>query len=495
MAKKRLAIIGAGLGSLSAAIRLANAGFDVDVFEQNDDAGGKAGSLVFNGFRFDTGPSLLTMPNVLKELFNECGENLQDHIHLKKLDVICKYFYPDGAVVNAFSDINQFGKDIERSTHDTYKSLKNYFSYCKTIYDLTAELFLYKSPQQASTYLSMKAVSTLFQIKSIDPFRTVHQANSLFFRDRKIIQLFDRYATYNGSNPYLAPATLNIIPHVEYTMGSFIPEDGIYSISIALRQLAENKGVNFYFNSKVERIEIKRKSVKGIVLGGKFYSYNVVLSNTDVLTTYKNLIDVDSKKVIDKLSKHDLSTSALVFYWGVKGRHEQLEIHNILFSQDYKNEFDDLFTKKVIHGDPTIYVYISSKYKPSDAPKDCENWFVMINTPANINQNWEEEVKRFRKIILEKIKKVLSVDIEEKIVAEKILTPLDLENRTGSYQGSIYGISSNDRFAAFLRHPNFSKDISGLYFCGGSVHPGGGIPLVILSGKIASDMIRKKYSK
>lgn len=495
MAKKRIAVIGAGLGGLSAAIRLANAGFDVDVFEQNDDAGGKAGSLVFNGFRFDTGPSLLTMPNVLKELFGESGENLQDHIHLKKLDVICKYFYPDGAVISAFSDINQFGKEIERSTHDKHKSLKNYFNYCKTIYDLTAELFLYKSPQQASTYLSMKAVSTLFQIKSIDPFRTVHQANSLFFRDNKIIQLFDRYATYNGSNPYLAPATLNIIPHVEYSMGSFIPQDGIYSISIALRQLAENKGVNFYFNSEVERIEIKRKSVKGIVLGGKSYSYNVVLSNNDVLTTYKNLIDVDSKKVIDKLSKHNLSTSALVFYWGVKGKHEQLEIHNILFSEDYKNEFDDLFSNKVIHRDPTIYIYISSKYKPSDAPKDCENWFVMINTPPNINQNWDEEVKRFRKIIIEKIKKNLSVAIEEKIVVEKILTPLDLENRTGSYQGSIYGISSNDRFAAFLRHPNFSKDISGLYFCGGSVHPGGGIPLVILSGKIASDMIRKKYSK
>lgn len=494
MAKKRIAIIGAGLSGLSAAIRLVNDGFEVDVFEQNNDAGGKAGSLVLSGFRFDTGPSLLTMPHVLKELFSECGENLQDYIHLKKLEVICKYFYSDGTIINAFAVVNSFGKEIERSTQDNHNNLKNYFSYCKTIYDLTAELFLYKSPQQASTYLSMKAVSTLFQIKSIDPFRTVHQANSLFFRDKRIVQLFDRYATYNGSNPYLAPATLNIIPHVEYSMGSYIPQDGIFSISKALKQLAENNGVNFYFNSKVEKIEIKNKSVKGIVLEGKSHPYDVVLSNTDVLTTYKNLIDVNSKKVIDKLSKHDLSTSALVFYWGIKGNHNQLEIHNILFSEDYKKEFDDLFSNKSIHGDPTIYIYISSKYKPSDAPKDCENWFVMINTPPNINQNWNEEVKRFRKIILEKIKNVLSIDIEGNIIGEKILTPVDLEKRTGSYCGSIYGISSNDRFAAFLRHPNFSKDIAGLYFCGGSVHPGGGIPLVILSGKIASDMIKKKYS-
>jgi phytoene desaturase len=277
-------------------------------------------------------------------------------------------------------------------------------------------------------------------------------------------------------------------------MGSYIPQDGIFSISRALKQLAENKGVNFYFNSKVEKIEIKNNFVKGIVLEGKSHPYDVVLSNTDVLTTYKNLIDDNSKKIIDKFSKHDLSTSAIVFYWGIKGKHEKLEIHNILFSEDYKKEFDDLFTNKVIHDDPTIYIYISSKYKPSDAPKDCENWFVMINTPPNNNQNWDEEVKRFKKIILEKIKNVFSIDIEGNIIGEKILTPVDLEKRTGSYCGSIYGISSNDRFAAFLRHPNFSKDIAGLYFCGGSVHPGGGIPLVILSGKIASDMIKKKYS-
>jgi phytoene dehydrogenase-like protein len=183
-----------------------------------------------------------------------------------------------------------------------------------------------------------------------------------------------------------------------------------------------------------------------------------------------------------------------VFYWGVKAKHDQLEIHNILFSIDYRKEFDDLFTNKIIHDDPTIYIYISSKYSPSDAPPDCENWFVMINTPPNSNQNWKEEIAKSKKIILNKIKNLLSIDLENQMVSEKVLSPIELEKNTGSYRGSIYGISSNNRFAAFLRHPNFSKDVSGLYFCGGSVHPGGGIPLVLLSGKIASDMIKKRYS-
>ncbi len=275
--------------------------------------------------------------------------------------------------------------------------MKNISNYSKKIYELTADLFLYKSPQQISTYLSSKALKTLFRIKSIDPFRTVHQANSAFFKDEKLVQLFNRYATYNGSNPYLAPATLNIIPHVEYTLGSFIPKDGIYSISKGLKSLAEKKGVNFHFNSKIDKIEVDNKFVKGIVVNGKSLPYKIVVSNVDVFTTFENLIPQYSEQIINKYSEHDLSTSAIVFYWGVKGNHEQLEIHNILFSEDYKKEFDDLFTNKNIHNDPTIYIYVSSKYNSSDAPKDCENWFVMINTPPISNQNWDEEIKRFQK--------------------------------------------------------------------------------------------------
>jgi phytoene desaturase len=493
MGKKRIAIIGAGLGGLSAAIRLANAGFEVDVFEQNDHVGGKAGSINLNGFRFDTGPSLLTMPHVLEELFRESNEKLEDYIQLQRLDTICKYFYSDGTIVNAYSDLNLFGEEIEKNTIDNRLNLKKYFEYSKKIYELTADLFLYKSPQQLSTYLSAKALKTLFQIKSIDPFRTVHQANSDLFKDKNLVQLFDRYATYNGSNPYLAPATLNIIPHVEYTMGSFIPKNGIYSISKVLKSLAEKKGVKFHLNSKIDKIEINNQTVKGVVINGKCLSFDIIISNVDVLTTYQNLIPDHSEKIIEKFSRHDISTSAIVFYWGVKGKHDKLEIHNILFSEDYNKEFDDIFTNKKLHDDPTIYVYVSSKYNPSDAPAECENWFAMINTPQINGQNWDEEVKRFRNIILDKIKKTLSIDLTNNIITENVLSPPKLEKQTGSYRGSIYGISSNDRFAAFLRHPNFSRKISSLYFCGGSVHPGGGIPLVILSGRITADLIRKKY--
>jgi phytoene dehydrogenase-like protein len=184
----------------------------------------------------------------------------------------------------------------------------------------------------------------------------------------------------------------------------------------------------------------------------------------------------------------------LVFYWGVKGNYDNLEIHNILFSKDYKKEFDEIFSKKVCPEDPTIYIYISSKFKKDDAPIGHENWFVMINAPSIQNQDWDYEVKKLKEIIIKKIYEILKINLRENIVSEKIMSPVDIEMNTNSFKGSIYGIASNSRHAAFLRHPNLSKKFEGLYFCGGSTHPGGGIPLVISSGAIAANLIIKKFN-
>lgn len=491
---KSIGIVGAGLGGLSAAIRLANSGFNVDVYEQNSFPGGKASQFVKDGFRFDKGPSLLTMPFVLEELFRDCWENINDYLSLNRLEIICKYFYPDGSIINAYSDSDKFGNEIEAKTIDTKSSLKRYLNYCSTIYDLTSELFLYNSPSQILTFLNKKAFKTLFQIKKIDPFRTMHQANSSFFKDPKLVQLFDRYATYNGSNPYKAPATLNIIQHVEYNLGSFIPEGGIYSISNSLYLLAQKKGVKFHFNAKVEEIIIINKSAHGLKVDGKEKVYDIILSNVDVNTTFKYLIKENHTKEAKRYSKLPPSFSGLVFYWGVDGTFEQLEAHNIFFSKNYQQEFDYLFINKTIPDDPTIYIYISSRLNKKDAPAGKENWFVMVNAPYIHKQDWDAELKIARYKIIEKINSFLKVDISKKILFEDMLTPLDIQNNTGSYLGSIYGIASNDKFSAFRRQSNKSKNINKLFFCGGSAHPGGGIPLVILSGKIASELIAKELS-
>jgi phytoene desaturase len=491
--KTKICVIGAGLGGLSAAIRLANKGFEVDLYEQNSTPGGKAGEINEKGYRFDTGPSLLTMPQVIEDLFNECGENIDEYLEIKKLDIICKYFYPDRTILNAYSDPAKFGKEIKENTTDDSKSLFKYLDYCKTIYNFAGDLFLTKAPSDLSTYLNSKALKTLLNIKKIDPFRTMHNANADFFTDTKLVQLFDRYATYNGSNPYLAPATLNIIPHVEYNLGSYIPEGGIYSITKSLWKLAEKKGVNIFLNQKADEIILENCEAKSIKTNDNIVKYDKIVSNVDVNHTFQKLIKDSRNKEAKRYITKTPSFSGLVFYWGIKKEFTELETHNILFSKIYKKEFEDLFDNKKIHDDPTVYIYISSKLNISDAPAGKENWFVMVNAPFIQNQNWETEVMLARYNIIKKINKFLSTDIESLIEFEKVLSPVDIQDRTGSYLGSIYGISSNDKFAAFMRQSNKSKTIKNLYFCGGSAHPGGGIPLVILSGKIVSDIILKEY--
>lgn len=489
--KKKIGIVGSGLGGLSAAIRLASAGYEVEVFESNSYPGGKASSVEFDGFRFDAGPSLLTMPFVLEDLFTNAGERLNDYLNLKKMDVICKYFYPDSTILNAYSNTNKFADEIELKTSDKKNNVLRYLNYCKNIYDLTAELFLFNSPSQIKTFLNVKAFKTLLKINQIDPFRTMDKSNRRFFKDEKTIQLFNRYATYNGSDPYQAPATLNIIQHVEYNLGAFLPEKGIYQITKALYELALKKKVKFHFNTIVTSLISNKKTITGIVAHDQTYNFDAVISNADVNTTYLKLLNDSESFESKRYQKLEPSLSGLVFYWAIDDLHSQLEVHNIIFSKNYKKEFDDIFSKRVIPEDPTIYIYISSKYNQDDSPAGKENWFVMVNAPYIKEQNWDEEIKSARKRIIDRINSVLRINIENKILGERILTPLDIQNNTGSFRGSIYGISSNNRNAAFLRQPNKSRSYKNLYFCGGSAHPGGGIPLVILSGKIVSDLIQK----
>jgi phytoene desaturase len=465
---------------------------EVDLYEQQSRAGGKANVLRIDGFRFDTGPSLLTMPFVLESLFADVGEDVKDYLTIEPLSEHCTYFYPDGTKIKAFSKAEDFEEEIESKTADSAASVKKYLNYSRTIYDLSADLFLFRDIHELSTFREHGSPRTLLNLWKLDSLRTVHVANSSFFRDPRVIQLFDRYTTYNGSNPYKAPATLNIIPHVEYNMGSFIVKEGIYSIPHALTELAIKQGVNLQTGTRVEGIVEEKKRIKGVVVDGEILPYDVVVSNSDVMKTYQDLLGDETSRQARRYRRLEPSSSALIFYWGVDQRAaEPLGVHNILFSSDYEREFGELFDEKICPHDPTVYIYISSRFNPHDAPEGTENWFVMINAPYDDGQDWEEETQMSRKRIVDKIDALLHTHMEKRIITEGKCTPRDIEEQTMSRCGSIYGISSNSRTAAFMRQRNRSKRYEGLYFCGGSAHPGGGIPLVLLSGKICSDLIKR----
>jgi len=480
-------IIGAGIAGIGTAIRLAVKGYEVEVFEANSFAGGKLSSFTQGEYRFDAGPSLFTMPQYVDELFLLAGKNVGDYFTYQKLDEVCRYFWDDGTTLIASADVNEFAAEIEKKTTSKSNEIKNFLNKSEKIYQITHCVFLEKSLHKLATFLNLNTLKSFLKIGQIDAFRTMAKANASFFTDKKMVQYANRFATYNGSNPFQAPATLNVIPHLEQHFGAFFPDKGMVDITNSLLKLATDLGVKFHFNKLVDEINLKNKKVIGVKVNDHLIESDIVVSNMDVYFTYKKLLkDEEQPK---KILKQERSSSALIFYWGIKKEFPALGLHNILFTQNYQQEFEHIFKSKTLYHDPTVYVNISAKHKKDDAPKNCENWFTMINVPHNVGQDWEAFKKEARQNIIDKVNKVLKIDLESLIENETILDPVLIEERTSSYQGSLYGTSSNNQFAAFLRHANFSKKIKDLYFVGGSVHPGGGIPLALLSAKIVADHI------
>jgi len=481
----RAIIIGSGIAGLAVAIRLARQGISVQVYESTGTVGGKISERKFGGFRFDAGPSLLTLPELVLELLDD---DLQ--FPIKKLELITKYFYPDGTQLSAYSDIQKFSQEISTKLNVPAERLSNYLQHAANVFNLTARLFIFGSFHRIKNLINRHAWETILKFRQLHAFRTLHDFNHQEIREKRLVQLFDRYATYNGSNPYQTPATLSVISHLEHNLGAFIPEEGMFQITESLYKQALRLGVKFNFNEPVRKVVTKKKKVKGVQTDSGVTASEIIVSDVDILGFYSELLP-DTKRRI-KIEKEERSSSALIFYWGMKGNYEELDVHNIFFSKDYREEFRHLFYKKDIYFDPTIYIYISKRYNENDAPEGTENWFVMVNAPADTGQNWDEIIKLLRIYILEKLEKMMGRKLEGCILCEEVLSPPDIFKQTGSVNGSLYGSSSNSRFASFNRHANFRKDIRGLYFVGGSVHPGGGIPLCLSSARIVEGLVKEQ---
>ncbi len=484
---KTAVVIGAGIAGLAAAARLQAKGYQVDVFEHQPYAGGKLTQIMVGDYRFDAGPSIFTMPHYVDEVFRECGKNPKDYFEYEYVDEICNYFWEDGTRLSSYADVDKFAKEVEEKLGVDPDPVRKMIAQNQFKFDTVGDIFLRRSLHRTNSFTNMETIRAIWRTPRLGLFKSMNDVNKRL-NHPKLVQLFNRFATYNGSNPYQAPSILNLVGHLELGLGIALPKGGMHDISQSVYKLAQDLGVRFHFGNKVEEIIVEnQKKAKGIKVAGEEILADVVICNMDVYYAYHNLMPNQPQP--KKVMAQPRSSSGIVFYWGIKKAFPELILHNAFMTNDSEKEFDCIFNKKKITDDPTIYINITSKHVTEDAPQGGENWFTMINVPHIEGQDWDALIAEARKSVLAKIKRILGEDISPYIEAEEVFEPRIIQSRTLSYKGSLYGSSSNTRMGAFFRHPNFSRKIKNLYFCGGSVHPGGGIPVCLSSAKIVADMI------
>ncbi len=491
---KNIGIVGAGIGGLAVAIRLALKGHRVTVFEAGDDVGGKLSELRAQGFRFDKGPSLFTMPGLVDDLFRKAKKNPRNYFQYRRLDPVTKYFFADQTEFSVPADPVEFAKNGSQFFNVPEAEIKRVLQTASKQFLQTKEPFLEKPIKSIFSIFTLENLPLFFKLRRFKIFQTLHERNQNSFSSPKLVQIFDRLATYSGSSPFESSGILQQTAHLEYNIGAFLPEGGMYSISKALKQLALDLGVEFNFNSKVSKISVHQGKVRSLKVGFLEQPYQIIICNADNHTAYDTILQNASSHIVDDRKEEPKSSAPLVFYWGMKGNFPQLDVHNILFSADYEKEFAEIFDSSVAPSDPTIYINITSKVVHSDAPEGHENWFVMINVPPREKKdNWFEKREKLRKLIMKKIQDRLGINVLDHLDFEDFLDPYTLEKSNGAYRGSIYGNRSIGAWSMFKRQPNESP-ITGLYFVGGTVHPGGGIPLVLSSAKITANLILGKNS-
>jgi phytoene desaturase len=482
-AKGRTAVvIGGGLGGLGVAVRLAAKGWRVRVCEQGARLGGKMNTFERDGFRFDTGPSLITMPWVFEELFEAAGSSRERHVKLSQVRPLADYVYADGTRFTYTTSLPEWLKTVRRLEPRDCEGFLKFMRLGARLFALSRETFLRRTPLSPPDLRSLKALGRV-------PLRRAwggyHSAVAAHFRSPHLRQMFERYPTYVGSSPYRTPATLAVIPYIEYAYGGWHVEGGLYRVVESLIELARDLGVSLHTGARVRSIEHDGRRVRGVRLeDGTKLEADVVVMNGDAALTNELLGERNGSQ-----PQTERSLSGFVLLLGVRRKLEGLGHHTVYFSGDYRAEFSQLFEGRRFPLDPTVYVCAPSRTDPSMAPEGCETLFVMANAPA-VDKPWDErQIEEARARVFERLSKGGFPDVERDTVVSDVWTPGRFARDYLSPGGAIYGTHSHGWRRAFLRPPNRHPRVRGLYHVGGSSHPGGGTPTVLLSAKITSELI------
>ncbi|GEN52467.1 phytoene desaturase family protein [Halobacillus faecis] len=484
----RVVIIGGGLGGLSAAVTLAKHGADVRLFEKNDHFGGKMMSVDEGGFHFDFGPNTITMPEVFQDVLRQGGLDPREELPFAKIVTHTRNEFQDGTTFDFSTDQRYMKQQLKRLDPKGHVMYEDFLVEIERLYHLSQKHFLHRTFNGWSDYLSPSLAKSMTKVR---PLESMDHFFRRYFSNPKITQALNRYSTYIGSNPYQAPATFSMIAHLEWNDGVYFVRGGNTRIADRFVKAAENVGVRLYSGTEVTRILHENQKVTGVETddGDRFEADHVIM-NGDLLQAVPKLIDPEARRTMTnrKLKGYDPSISAFVIMAGLDTKISRLKHHHLFFSSDYKKEFHVL-KEGYYADDPTIYVCTSSKSDYSVSSKG-DNCFILVNAPA-LKQKGGYDKQAYKNHIYDRLQEA-GVPIKDHIQVEKVWDPADIEKYFGAYRGSLYGPSSNRRSQAFMRPFNKSQDLDGLWFCGGSTHPGGGSPMVVLSGQnVANEILGK----
>ena len=478
----RVVVIGAGVGGLASAARLAVLGHDVTVCERSTAIGGKLGVLRQQGFTFDTGPSLVTMPQVFRELFAATGDPLDSVLTLRPVEPIARYRFADGTMLDATADLTTFCDTLDTALGEgSGDDWRRFMQRAERIWDATHVPFL-ESPLHGIRSLLRQSYKVA-DVAAIAPWKTLRTLGNHYLRDPRLRMFLDRYATYTGSDPRKAPAALAVVPYVEQAFGAWYAEGGLHLLGRAMADRATERGATLRVDTEVTAITLAGNRVDGVTLAdGSHLPADVVVANADASVVYRDLLP--RRDMQRRLARTTPSLAGFVVLLGLRGRTADLAHHTVLFPEDYDAEFDAVFGGRPVD-DPTVY--ISAPDDPAAAPDGDEAWFVLVNAARNGPVDWDARANDYATHVVDLMAR-RGLDIRDRVVVREVRSPADLERATRSPGGSIYGSSSNGPLAAFLRPANASG-VTGLFLVGGSSHPGGGLPLVTLSARIVAGLV------
>jgi phytoene desaturase len=488
---KKVIIIGAGLGGLATASRLAKKGFQVTVVEKNEKPGGRCNYFEFKGHSFDIGPTLYVMPDLYKKAFEDLDENIEKYLNLNRVDPTYNIYFKNGSNLTITNDEKKLKNQLESIEFGSHDQLKRYFSKASVYYDLSMSHLINKEFLNPIDFFNFKNLILFFKLKI---FSKHYNYVSNFFKDHRLKMAFTFQDFYLGLNPYNAPPIFSMLPYIEYKNGVWLPEGGMYSIVESLFNIGKKLGVKFIYKTSVNKIKVNGNKASGIILeDGKEINADIIVANADLTYVYQNLLPKEDYS--NKLNNKKYSCSTISFFWGIDKQYSQLGIHNVFLSGNYPDSFKQIINNYDLPEDPNFYIHSPVRLDSSRAPEGQDS-LVVIMPVGHINnyknQNWNNITKKARNIIFKRLALIGITDIEKHIKFEKYINPNNWKNSFNLTNGSTLGLAHNLNQLCYMRPKNRHKFYKNLYFVGASTHPGSGLPIVLLSSRLTCQRILRE---